>query len=261
MKWAALLLLSLSLAPAQTPPDRGRKAIDEVVSALGGENFLAMKDRVETGRAYSFYRDQLSGLSRARISTRYLVPERPGAFAVEERQAFGKDLDSGVIFALGKGWNFSFRGARPIKDEIYQRYQDSTTRNIFYILRQRLDEPGMIFDFKGTDVFDNAPVQIVDITDSENRTLTLYIHATTKLPMRQIFFRRDPKTRERDEEVTTYSKYRDVGAGVQWPFAIQRSRNGEKLLEMFSESVTINQSPVDTLFRVEGQFKLLPPEK
>jgi hypothetical protein len=261
MKWAALFLLTLSLAPAQTPAGRGRKVIDEVVSALGGEKFLEMKDRVEYGRAYSFYRDRLSGLSRARISTRYMVPEKPGALAVEERQAFGKDLDSGVIFALGKGWNYSFRGARPIKDEIYQRYEDSTTRNIFYILRQRLDEPGMIFDFKGTEVLENAPVEIVDITDSENRTVTVYIHASTKLPLRQVFYRRDLKTRERDEEVTIFSKYRDVGGGVQWPFAIQRSRNGDKLLEMYSESVTINQSLVDTLFRVEGQMKLLPPEK
>ncbi len=60
------------------------------------------------------------------------------------------------------------------------------------------------------------------------------------------------------EELTIYSKYRDVGGGVQWPFAIQRERNGEKIFEMYSDSVTIDQSLLDDLFRVEGKMKILP---
>ncbi len=37
----------------------------------------------------------------------------------------------------------------------------------------------------------NAPVEIVDITDGENRTTTVYFHQTTKLPVREVFYRRN----------------------------------------------------------------------
>jgi hypothetical protein len=261
MKLALLLALSLSLLPAQTKQERGRKIVDEMIAALGGQNFLEMKDRVEFGRAYSFYREQLTGLSIARFSTRYPATGKPGELAIEERQAFGKKEDAGAIFAAGKGWQFSFRGARPMPEDTYERYRLSTTNNLFYILRQRLKEPGMTFEYQKTDVYDNAPVNVVDITDGENRTVTVYIHASTKLPMRQIYFRRDPKTRDRNEEVTTFSKFRDVGGGVQWPFAIQRERNGEKLLELYSDTVSINQDLPGSLFQVEGRMTVLPPAK
>src|SRR5580692_10856847 len=70
---------------------RAKKAIEDAVAALGGPKFLSMQDRVESGRAYSFYRDKISGLSLAVIYTHYLpVPENKTGqdLAVREREAF-----------------------------------------------------------------------------------------------------------------------------------------------------------------------------
>ena len=106
----------------------------------------------------------------------------------------------------------------------------------------------MIFESRGADVFDNQPVDIVDITDSENRVMTVYLHQSTKLPVRQVYAHFNPQTKERDEEVTLFSRYREVGGGVQWPQQIRRERNGEKIYEIFSESVSINQDLTDDLF-------------
>jgi hypothetical protein len=125
----------------------------------------------------------------------------------------------------------------------------------------RLHEPGLVFESRGADVLQNAPVEIVDITDADNKTTTVYFHQITKLPVRQIFFRRNAVTKEKDEEVTLYSKYRDVGGGVQWPFAIERERNQEKIFEIFSESVKINDPKVaDSLFELPAGIKKLKPE-
>ncbi len=78
--------------------------------------------------------------------------------------------------------------------------------------------------------------------------------------MRQVFFRRDPVTKDRNEEVTHFTKYRDAG-GVQWPFAIERDRNGEKIYEIFSTSVEINdQEGSADLFMLPSTIKLLKPE-
>ena len=72
---------------------RGKQIVDEAIAALGGDAFLKVQDRVETGRAYSFYNDRLTGLSRARIATRYLLRPEPatiGFFGQRERQAFAR---------------------------------------------------------------------------------------------------------------------------------------------------------------------------
>jgi len=121
--------------------------------------------------------------------------------------------------------------------------------NFFYILRQRLHEAGMEFEFKGSDVVDRVPVEIVDVIDAQNFVVRVYFHQTTKLPVKQSFSRLDPKTKDRDEEVTRFDRYRD-NHGIQWPQQITRERNGEKIYQIFAETVSFNQDLTDDLFSI-----------
>ncbi len=262
---AAVLVCCAALvgAHAETNLERGKRVVDEAVAALGGDNFLHMQDRVESGRAFSFYREKLSGLSIAKIYTRYLIrpePPEPGYLGVREREAFGKKEDSAVLFVDGQGYDVTFRGARPLSEEVLQRFKESTLRNVFYIFRQRLGEPGLILESRGADVVENQPVDIVDITDADNRTITVYFNQITHLPAKQVTYRQDPKTKDRIEEVTRFSKFRDVG-GVQWPYDIQRERDGEKVYQMFSDKVEVNQDLTDNLFTLPSDIKILGKPK
>lgn len=229
---------------------RGRKVIEDAIAALGGNAFLTMEDRTETGRAYSYYHDQISGLSVAKIYTRYITvpPNKSGSeLGVREREVFGKTEDTAVLFLEDKGWEISWRGSKPMEQDRFDRYKETTLRDVLYIFRQRLKEPGMIFEMQGSDVVENLPVDIVDITDSEDRVLRVQFHQSTRLPVRQIYKRKNAVTREQDEEVTLFARYFDVD-GVQWPRQIRRERNGEKVYEIFSESVKINSNLADNLF-------------
>jgi hypothetical protein len=229
---------------------RAHKVIDDAIAALGGDKFLNMEDRVESGRAYSFYNDRLSGLSIAKIYTRYVtVAEgRTGQdLGVRERQAFGKNEDSATVFREDRAAEVNWRGAKELPADRFERYRDTTLRGIFYILRVRLHEPGLLFESRGMDVVDHLPVEVIDITDSENRVVTVYFHQSTKLPMKQKFTWRDPKTHEPSEEVTTYARYRDT-SGIQWPQEISRERNGDKIYQIFAETVAFNQNLTDDLF-------------
>ena len=256
-----LLLVCCTLAAAaETPAERGKRVVDEALRALGGDAFLHMQDRVESGRGYGFYREELSGLAVVKIYTRYLAPV-PGQIAVRERDAQGKNEASVVLFTENGAWEVTFRGARPVTDLRYANYKDSTLRNIFYILRQRLDEPGLSFYSQGMDMYENRPVEIVDITDAANATVTVYFDQLTKLPTRQSFKRRNPEYKDFDTEVTVFSNFRDVGGGVRWPGATVRERNREKILEIYSDSVVINHGLKDDLFSLPGNLKILPQAK
>jgi len=250
MKLALLALLAASLAPAQDIQVRGKQLIDEMVKALGGDKFLNVQNRVEAGRAYSFYNSQISGLSVAKFYTRYVPEEKAGAkLAQQERQGFGKDEFYFVVLREEGAWEITYRGPKMLEKDQIRRHHDSVVNNIFYILRNRLHEPGLIFEARGTEVIDNMTVDMVDVIDSENHVVTVYIHQATKLPVRQDWVWRDPVTRERNDEVTRFSRYREV-AGTQWPFQMHRERNGEKTYEMFADSVTINQNLNDELFAI-----------
>jgi hypothetical protein len=268
VKSAALILLACSaaLAPAvaETSQERGKRVVEDALRALGGDAFLRMEDRVEMGRAYSFYREEISGLSIARIYTRYLTrpePPIPGKIQVRERESFGREETSAVLLAENGAWEITFRGARPLEAQRYENWQDNNLRNIFYILRQRLGEPGLAFLWQRTDFYENLPVEIVEISDTDNRSVTVYFSQLTKLPVRQEFKRRNPQYKDWDTEVSVFAKYRDVGGGVKWPYDVRRDRNGEKIFEMYSESVEINRNLTDDLFTLPGNMKLLPKRK
>lgn len=251
--------LTGSASAAETAAERGKRIVYEALQAMGGDAYLHMNDRVESGRAYSFYRLQISGLSAAKIYTRYLAPQ-PGVPAVRERETFGLKEDGSILLTETGGWEITFRGARPLEDDRYAKYRDSTIRDVMYILRQRLNEPGISFYSSGSDMFENRPVDIVDITDANVNTTTVYFDQRTKLPTRQTFRRRNEQYHDFDTEVTLWGLYRKVG-GVMWPCNVRRERNGEKIYEMFSDQVQINQDLKDSLFTLAGDMKVLPKGK
>lgn len=264
MRTAACLVVASIVLPlqAETNLERGKRVVQEALQALGGDRFLSLQSRYAEGRAYSFYREQVSGLSVAHIHTRYLanVKDTANTLAIEERQFYGKKQEASVLFQQKEGYDITFRGARPLKGDQFARYKESTLRGVLYILRIRFREPGMIFESRGADVLLNRPVEIVDITDAQDRTTTVYFDQTNKWPLKQVFIRRDPVTKERDEEDTLFSKYRDIGGGIMWPLDIHRERNGDKVYEIFCDRAEANKGNEDKFFQLPGAIKLLKPE-
>lgn len=252
----AISLAAALVSSAQTSPNKGREIIDRAIAALGGDRFLHLQNRVEMGRIYSFFHDQISGLDVAQIYTAYL-PEKPAnGVAIREREVLGKKHDYSYLFLPDQGWDITFRGARPIDDEAWARYVRITNNDILYMLRYRVNEPGMQFDYMGTDVYLTAHVEIVDITDANNQTVRVYFDHNTMLPVHQAFTWIDPDTKYRNDEVTEFDKYRDSG-GVMWPYSIERERNGYKSYQRFATKVEIDQALPPKIFELPPGAKLL----
>jgi hypothetical protein len=256
--------LTLAVAPAAlaagSAQERGRQIVEKTIDALGGDGFRNMTTRSETGRAYSFYHEQLNGLSVARLYTRYLAAEQAkGSPQVRlvERQVLGKKQEDSIILTAKEGYEVTFRGAKPLSDDRISQFRESTLHDFLYILRERLDEPGLEFEARGADVTENQPVETLDIYDSENRMVTVWINSDTWLPAKQRYYRWDPLIGERREEVTRYSRYRAAGDGVTWPHSVSRERDTEKIFEMYAEEVKVNQPLADSLFELPRGIKML----
>ncbi len=242
---------------------RGRELVDECIQALGGPNFLNMQDRIEFGRAYSFYRERLSGLSIAHLYTRYAVPMPPiptSYYGIYEKQAFGKKQDSSVLFNPDGGYELTFRGVRPLPDDSIVKHRESVVTNFLYILRQRLNEPGLTFEAGGIEVVENKRVQTVDVYDNAERKITVYLGVENKLPVMQRYMRLDAVYKERVEEIMRFSKFHDAGGGVMWPLDFQRERDGEKIYQMFSETVSVGNRFAADMFQLPRGMQMLKKE-
>ena len=252
-----LLFLSCLALSAQTPPaNKGKQIIDQAIAALGGDRFLHMRSRIASGRIYSFFHDQMNGYDVTTIYTEYLDRKPAKGLPVHEREVLGKKQDYSYLFLEDQGYDVTFRGARPIPDENWQRYVRTTENDILYLLRFRHDEPGMTYDYIGSEVNLTVHVEVVDITDAAGRSVRVYFDHNTSLPVRQSFSWLDETTRQRMDEATTFDKWRDAG-GVQWPFTIERHRNGYKTYQMFASKVEINPGLPPNIFSLPQGAKVL----
>ncbi len=253
-----LLLVAISAAVvfAQDSSVKGKQVVDQAVAALGGDRFLHMQNRVASGRIYAFFRDQLSGLELAKVYVEYAANPPSKGLAIRERELLGKKQDYSFLFLEDQGWDVTFRGARPIPDEDWERYARTTRNDILYILRYRMNEPGMQFEYMGTDVYVSKHVEIVDVTDSTNQTVRVYFDHNTMLPIHQSFSWFNETMKTHDDEVTEYDKYRDAG-GVMWPYSIERQRNGYKVYQLFAEKVDVNQPMPPKMFDLPPGTKVL----
>jgi len=255
----------MAAAPAalafETSLERGRRIVEKTINALGGDAFRNMQTRTEIGRAYSFYHEQLSGLSVARLYTKYLPADDsrsgPPELRLVERQVLGKKQEDAIILTQKEGYEVTFRGAKPLTEDRISQFRESTLHDFLYILRERANEPGLDFEARGADVTENQPVETLDVFDRENRTVTVWINSDSWLPAKQRYYRWDPIIKDRREELTRYSRYREAGNGVMWPHSIARERDTEKIFEMYSEEVKVDQPLAESLFELPRGIKML----
>ena len=258
-----VLSLAAGVLRAESPAQvRGREIIDKAIQSLGGNAFRNMRTRTETGRAYTFYHNRLSSMSVARFHTKYLMPpfddgaSKNAKVRQIQRQVYGKKQDDSVLYTASGAYEVTFRGARPLPEDRAEQHQEATLHDIFYILHQRTDEPGMEFEARGKDVVENQTVETVDIYDSEDRSVTAWFNAYSFLPVKQRFYHWDPTVKERREDVTRYTKFREV-SGVMWPHTTERERDSEKNFQLDADKVTINEALSDTFFEVPSGAKIL----
>ena len=89
-----------------------------------------------------------------------------------------------------------------------ERYRQASRRDIFYFMRYRMDEPGLYYYYRGTEIVDNVPSESVDIVDSEGETITLFLRKSDGLPLQQRYLRRDRKTQIPYEEKSVFGRYK-----------------------------------------------------
>ncbi|HKW87527.1 MAG TPA: hypothetical protein VJN21_02100 [Candidatus Acidoferrales bacterium] len=248
---AAILLAAGALARAQDaqvlmPDQSAAKAKDLIqgtIQALGGNAYLGVKDESCVGRAAQF------GHSGALSD--YDVFYDFSKWPDKDRTEFSKKRNIIQIFNGNQGWILDRGGITDAPPDAIADNQRELELDLDHILRNRLNEPGMIFRYDGPDTVDLQEAEWVELNDSEGREIRVAIGKLTHLPIREEVAMRDPKTHMRSEEVDYFSNFHAVD-GVQIPFQVTQIRNGLKVFQVFYESCKFNTGLADAMFTKES---------
>jgi hypothetical protein len=226
------------LMPAESAA-KAKEILQQTIQGLGGSAYLNIRDVTCTGRLSQFgHSGELSGFEKF---VDYTIPP------FKDRTENLPKRNIIQVMSGDKGWVLDRGGVSDASGADVAHFQEDTAKDIDYILRTRIKQPGMIFRYAGSDVVDLKEADWVEIVDPENRTIRIAITKNTHLPIRKVVDRRDANTRMKSGEVEFYSNYQPVD-GVQTPFQITRERNGIKIYQVFFESCQYNTNLSDSLF-------------
>ena len=166
-----------------------------------------------------------------------------------------------MIFTTNDAYDVTYRGAKPLTEQQIQQFRDTTLHDVFYILRERLAEPGFEFEGSGADFVENQPAEMMDFFDSENRKVRVWVNSDTFLPVKQSFYslgpdhQRPPRGSHALLEIPGRRKQR------MWPYVIERERDTEKIFVLYSDHVSVDDALPDSMFELPNGIKMLSRSK
>lgn len=250
-KLLSFILVAAALCGAQTdnppapPPgadpnaQKARRLVQDAIKALGGEAYLKIFDYKEQGRRFAVRSGAGDvGVPYTRL---YQYPDK-------EKLIHFKDGDWVILDIGEEGYETTFRGT---KKRDAKEVAETNRRQKFYldrILREWVPNKDTAFFYEGETVANTRSVQKVTMMNAQNEAFELYVDARSKLPLQSCWTWRDTdRTLVKDCE--GYDRYRLI-QGIQTPFQITRSRNGEMFGQKFITSMTYNAGVGDAEFKV-----------
>jgi len=218
---------------------KANKIMQQAVQALGGDAYLNLRDVTCTGRIGQFDRNgQLTGYGK------FLDYAKPPFMDRTENLPQHNEID---VFNKDTGWNLDRGGVSDQPQSAVTDFQEGVKKDLDYLLRRGIHDPGMVIRYDGQDVVDLKEADWVQLIDPDDRTIRIAFDSTTHLPLRKTVESRDPKTRTTVSELEYYSLFFPAN-GIQTPKQVTRARNGKTTLQIFYDKCDYNTGLSDSLF-------------
>ena len=231
--------LAPAISPDQENAHKAKATIEQAIQALGGQTYLALRDREQQGRGYSFHHGRPNGSGGVFWSF--------SEFPDKERVELTKERDIAELYVGNKAWEITFKGPHPIEQKDLDDYLRRRRFSLDTVLRTWVNDPGVVLLFEGFAIAAQHPATQITLINSQNESVTLYFDSDTHLPVKKSFSWRDPTDRQKNVEEEVYENYRQV-SGVMAPYNLTRYFNGDMTSQRFLNSVTINQGLDEAMF-------------
>jgi len=246
-------------APGETSVAKGSRVVKQVIAALGGPAYLNVRNIQCDGRDATFgTAGTLMGFTLFRDI--WILPDknRVEYFTKGEHTIAGFLMGSDellithggamiTVYNGKEGWTLDKSGVSNEPDDLIKTFNDQLKTDMNYVLRQRINEPGVEAEYAGPDLIDLKEAEWIEFTDRDHRLMRLGIDKYSHLPLRWVVVTRNPETREKTEVITSYTQYA-LNDGVKTPLSIELARNDHKISQTFLSSCKYNSDISSELF-------------
>lgn len=211
---------------------RARAALDAMVKALGGQQWLDIKNREQHGHVAAFYHGQPN------VGTMELVDFHQ--WPDHDRIDVSKKRDVVEFFLGDKGWEITYRGKHPLPQEQVDDFMRRRSHSIELAVKVWLKDPKTILVFEGQHLAERHLADQVTLISGDNEAITILMDAESHLPLRRSFQWRDPQYKDKNNEAEEYDDYH-VLDGFPTPLKISRYHNDEMIRQFYIDKVAYNR--------------------
>ncbi|MFY9745447.1 MAG: hypothetical protein WBD98_07150 [Acidobacteriaceae bacterium] len=264
---AALLLFGSALAvraQADAPPPnstiaapttaeedasskKARAALDAMVQALGGNQWLNAQNSYVEGRIAGFFQGKPTG-----ATVRYWDWRTPDAERIDLTEGKTDKHNWTQIFEAKNCWEVTFRGKLPIPKEQCAEAIRRRDHSIEVAVRTWMKDPTTVLMYEGQSLAERHLAQQVTLLNADNDSITIQIDAMSHLPLRRTYYWRDPLYKDKNEETEEYDDYHTID-GIQTPFTVTRLHNGDMTAQRFIFKASYNVTLPPDAFNADAE--------
>ena len=187
---------------------KAKKILDDMITALGGDAYLNIRDMKTEGRGYSFYHGKPNSLG-IEFWRFWQWPDKDRVELTKQRDVIELNIGD-------KGYEITYKGTGTQDEKQLEEFNRRREHSLEWAIRKWLPTPGTMILYEGTAIVEQNLVDQVTILFANNDSVTLAVDPRSHLPVRKTYSWRDPLDRQMDEESEVFGNYRLV-QGIQTP--------------------------------------------
>jgi hypothetical protein len=244
----------------QTPEQHGRKLLDEMVEALGGDAWLHRRNMRELGHIGRFFRGTPTGIVIDFTSTHQFATAdrfealRVGFITDKSILLPGKKIDIVQIWTAGKGYEVTYKGRVELPKDQVEDFYRRRDHSIEAVVNTWLKAPGVVVVYEGTTMVERRLAEKVTVLNDNNDAVTLELDSTSHLPLRRKFEWRNETFKDLDEDAEEYADYHTI-QGLPTALTISRYHNGDLTSQTFLLKVEYDVDAAPDMFNPDVLLK------
>lgn len=228
---------------------QGRKLLDEMVHALGGDKWLQRGTERLEGKSATFYKSapnpyeaQFEEYLRLQpFGERVVIVSKMGVFIPTSKR------DIAEVWTADNGYQITFRGRKELPKTDVEDFQRRRRHTIDVVVADWLKRPDTLVTFEGSSMDDRRLVDKVSVITADNDAVELMLDQETHLPRSRSFQWRDAVYKDLDTDVEHYDNWQPE-QGVMTALTITRYRNGDMVGQRFLTKVQYGLPLTPSLF-------------
>ena len=228
---------------------QGRKLLDQMVAALGGDAWTQREDWIFYGRSATFYKGQpheevpaFEEYYRAKpFAERVVVITHFGPIIATDHR------DIAEVWTPDAGYEVTYKGKNPLPEKDVTEYERRQRHSLEVVVNEWLKQPGVLVTYEGTNMVERRLADQVSVLTASNDAVTLELDEASHLPLSLSYQWRDPVYQDLNTDVEQFDDYHAV-QGIMTPYSITRLHNGEMVSQRFFTKVVYNTKLAPDLF-------------